>query len=416
MLRYEPNAKKGYIIPYDVNMDEIFTKTDTIMTAIENGLNKQNTKRYILNLSPAVLAHKHREYILSVLVRPLFGQDLDVELVISHPGKWRQDVHDEVQLLQKVHEARIMSMLPSNKAFPMQMYRELKHMFSKCHGVTVRLIGNSALKKMGMNLILSIGESSVNKPCLVLVERKPKHTKKTVCICGKGVTFDAGGLAIKPAFDMYDMKFDKIGAVYGAYALRTLVDDPSLKGHGLIGVFPFADNVISESAVHPGDVIKSYSGKTVEITNPDAEGRLLLADALSYSARYKPDLIIDMATLTGAAEIVNCWQTAYYFASDQKLSKLVYDVGEATGERMNPMPQWTEYAKLLKSKVADLQSASINYNCDAFTAMLFLHEFVPKNTDWVHFDLSGAFADHVPTGKGIRCVVELVKRYVQRQN
>jgi leucyl aminopeptidase len=416
MLVYDLKVTSGArVISYEITKDNIYLQETQLTAATASIIDAPDSKLFLLPLTKAVISHPLRQYILYCLTKPLFGADLDVRITITHDGAFRKDIQADVDILNKVHEARIISMLPSNQATPLQMFKEFKHIFSSCPDVRVRLITAKAMRKLGLNLMLAIGDSSSNKPCFVIVERRFRKPSKTVCICGKGVTFDAGGLSIKPIGHMVDMKFDKIGAVYGAYALRALVEDQTMKSTSLIGLFPFADNVISDRAVHPGDVVTSFSGKTVEITDPDAEGRLLLADALSYAeAKYKPDLIVDMATLTGNAAGVNCFQTAYYYASTPALSKLVYTAGETTGERMNPMPQWTEYSKVLKSKVADIQSVSYTHNCDAYMAMLFMREFVSLKTDWIHLDLTSAYKDHEPTGKGVRAAIEIIKNYVKR--
>lgn len=389
---------------------------DDSFSAFESIYRQTNYSRFIVNLDSHVLNTKDIGYTIFKIIQPFFAfKDRTVSLVITHDGKKLQQIADAVHTMHKVQEARLLSMLPPNIGYPMRMAREIQSIFYKCKGVRVKVLNAEALKRMGMNLILSVGGSAVNKPCVVIVERPGSKNKqsKTVCIAGKGITFDSGGLALKPLSGMVDMKYDKIGAVYGVYALRELVDDVNLNGHTLVGVFPFAENVVSGSSTRPGDVVKSYSGKTVEIVNPDAEGRLILADALSFACdTYKPDIIIDIATLTGNAGAVNCFQTAYYYASNAKVRELVYNVGDETRELMNPMPPWMEYAYQLKSTVADIKNANLDLKCESFIATLFLWSFVPSDTTWVHFDLSNAVVKGIPTGKGIIAVVTMLKKYL----
>jgi leucyl aminopeptidase len=251
---------------------------------------------------------------------------------------------------------------------------------------------------------------------VTVVRRGTKRTGKVIAVVGKGITFDTGGLALKSASSMMKMKYDKIGAVYAAYAAFELMKDPTLSGHTIVGVFPLAENAVSQYATRPGDVVKSYLGKTVEIVDPDAEGRLVLADAFGHLHKFQPDVLLDVATLTGHAETIHCDHAGYFYASNEKWKHEIEQLSYDLGERMIPMPTWTGYDDLLKSKVADLVNVPYK-KCasSSFTATMFLKEFIPSNCDWLHIDLAHEIEDLVPTGYGIATLVDAAKAWLRNQ-
>jgi len=357
------------------------------------------------------------EFTLASCIRSLLSNIYKAknEIIITHDGKENAAVKNIISMIEKVQAARMMSMLPANLATPELIAKRLQGMFKKIQGVKTAVLGKTYLEKHKFGLILAVNAGSNNKPCILTVERQVNPKNPTVCIIGKGITFDSGGLAIKPIRSMKDMKFDKIGAVCGAMALMHLIELPALKHVNLVGVFPFAENVISSGAVKPGDVIRSFSGKTVEITNPDAEGRLVLADAFAYSARYKPDIVIDIATLTGHAEYINCWHNGYYFAQPESMKHLFEKRTNDIGERMIPMPTWSEYREVLQSTVADLLNDS-DICDDSFTAALFLKEFLPAEcAKWLHIDLSHEKKNRIPLGNGIRSIIDIVTNMYKKK-
>lgn len=391
------------------NLTNIYKVDAIIASNIGSIIQSTQKDNYVIHLSKPIIHHKMMSYLLFCITQVFIPYDTNKQVIITHTGKENENIKNDILLMNKVLEARTMAMLPPNIGTPEKMASEVEHIFRNISDVKVKVLDEKQMKKQGMNLILAVGDGSKNKPRLVIVERKVKKPTKTICMLGKGITFDSGGLAIKSFRYMKDMKFDKIGAVYSIYALHELLTCKETDNKNIIGIFPFADNLISEKAVVPSSIIKSYCGKTVEVVNPDAEGRLILADALSYSAKYKPDMVIDMATLTGNAETVNCFQTAYFYCNNESLKHKIEEIGEKLGERMNPMPIWNEYSYLLKSNVADLRNDVNGNNCDAFMAALFLNEFIPKDCNWIHFDLTTKINNGIPDGKGIRSLIEIVK-------
>lgn len=395
------------------------TKCEQKLLAIHEVWRQLKIQNIIVHISDSLLQEDNTlEHILSSIVRTLFYniyKDHSTITVTHNGAVKKQFVEKCIGVISKVQMARKLAMIPANKATPLYMATYFKKLFNK--KAKCKILKSDYLNKHGFGLIQAVGQGAANPPCMLVIERLVNKQNPTICIVGKGITFDSGGLSLKPYNSIINMKFDKIGAVNGSLALLELVELKELKNINLIGLFPFAENAVSDTAIHPGDVVTSYSGKTVEILNPDAEGRLILADALSYSHKYKPDLIIDIATLTGHATRINCWHYGYYFATPEPLKinfeKLTNDIGE----RMLPMPTWTEYREVLESPVADLVNTP-NGNCgDSFVAALFLREFIPKDTDWLHIDLTHEYNSKtsIPRGNGIRSIIHVVEEYIAKK-
>lgn len=370
-------------------------------------------KRFVIQV-PHNIPKENLEHILASVMVVLSNNEYKnpVKIVVTHPGnKKNPGIEHTIALLKRVQFARTISMFPGNLGTPKNMAKILQKEFS----CKTKILTHTYLYKHGFNLIRAVGESAKNPPCMLVVESIVKESYPTVCILGKGITFDSGGLALKTGSSINFMKYDKLGAVHGAMALAYLVEN--CKGVNFVGVFPFAENAVSDRAVRPGDVIKSFSGKTVEITDPDAEGRLILADALAYSKKYKPDLIVDIATLTGHAEVINCWHSGYYYALPGENKLIFEEVSEKIGERMLPMPTWSDYSDILKSSVADLVNLPNNGCADSFVAALFLKEFLPEETEWLHIDLAHEYNRNtsLPKGNGMRSIVAFVNAWKDKK-
>lgn len=358
----------------------------------------------------------HLQFILAHVVNNIFKNiyKSKTKVIIYHNGKnTKSHVNDIISIITNVQEARKLSMLPGNMAKPVSIANKLQKLFKGIPKVNTTILNKNYLQKNNFGLLLAVNQASASKPCMLVVERKVNSKYPTVCILGKGITFDSGGLSIKSIRGMQTMKYDKTGAIDGALSLLHMVKTKSFNKINLIGIFPFAENVISSNAVLPGDVITSLSGKTVEITDPDAEGRLILADALAYSKKYKPDFIIDVATLTGHSDSINCWHNGYYFTNSSKIKTLFEERTDKIGERMLPMPYWPEHSSVLNSPVADLVNSPSKCS-DAFTAALFLKEFVPEKSTWLHVDLAHTDTNEIANGNGIRSIIDIVIQYFQK--
>ena len=255
-----------------------------------------------------------------------------------------------------------------------------------------------------------------SKPRMVILEHNPKGSKKAVVLVGKGVTFDSGGINLKSSAGLTEMKLDMSGA---ASVAATLITAAELKSKlRVVGILPIVENMVSGNASRPGDIIKTYDGKTVEIGNTDAEGRLILIDAISYGIKkYKPRTLIDMATLTGACIVALGEKIAGTFSFDDKLAEDIILSGQKTHERCWRLPMPEEYKELLKSDFADLNNMSSTHYGGAITAALFLSEFV-KDTRWAHIDIAGpayakkesAYCGAGGTGFGVRLLCDLLDK------
>ena len=253
----------------------------------------------------------------------------------------------------------------------------------------ISVLDEKAMAKEGLGLVLSVGQSSAHPPRFMVVEMMSNEAYPTVCLVGKGVTFDAGGLRIKSAPGMADMKSDKSGAAVVVSILCHLAR-VGIKLN-VIGLMPMVENVINGHATKPGDIVNAHNGSNVEIMDPDAEGRLIIADAMSYSTRYRPDYVFDFATLTSFASTICCDLSAVYYTTNDELSQLIYNLGESLGERVWRHPPWPEYKMHTVSPIADTRNAI--FECTrggSFMAAMFISNFVPKDVAdrWVHFDIS----------------------------
>jgi leucyl aminopeptidase len=275
---------------------------------------------------------------------------------------------------------------PANDKRPEQFARSIVKTAKK-EKLKTTVLDAKMLKQKNFGAILAVAAGSQSKPSLVLLEYLPEKTKKTVALVGKGVTFDTGGINLKPTGAIETMKQDMSGA---AAVAATLVTASRLKlPINIVGAIPVVENMPSGTAIRPGDIIKSYAGQTVEIGNTDAEGRLILIDAMAYVIeKYSPLALIDLATLTGACAVALGEKIAGLFSKDERLRDTIVASGNRTFERCWPMPLPEDYKPLLKSEFADINNISSSRYGGAVTAALFLSEFV-GDTPWAHLDIAG---------------------------
>jgi leucyl aminopeptidase len=256
-------------------------------------------------------------------------------------------------------------------------------------GLSVKVLGPAELERAGMRLLLGVGAGSSRSPRLVHLIWKPRRgkagAKKPLVLVGKGITFDSGGLSLKPAASMEDMKSDMAGAAAVLAAMQAIAALGA--EHEVHGILALAENMPSGTAIRPGDVIQSAAGKTVEVVNTDAEGRLVLADALHYATELGAGAIIDVATLTGSCVVALGHTTAGLFANDDSLAERVLASARASGESFWRLPLIDEQRRELKSEVADLKNSGAREG-SAITAAIFLSEFV-GGIPWVHLDIAG---------------------------
>ena len=417
------SEKKKHVHYYNIHSKELYKSLKKIGKQFDSTLDLYETPHFVIELSSGLIEHHDKTVIQHIIWKFLkhflpWEHKENCTIIITHASNKSIDViADFVVQADKIRDARILAMAPANLAYPSIMCDHFKKLFSAIPHTRVNVINYAQLKKQKFGLILAVGESAENKPEMLVIERRARGSnknRKTICLVGKGITFYTGGLSIKSNRSMVDMKYDKIGAIYSSYALAHLLENPKYNHIHFIGIFPFAENAVSGKAIHPGDVVTSYLGKTVEITDPDAEGRLILADAFAYSRKFNPDLIIDIATLTGHAEDINCWHHGYYYAVPAPLKEAVEKISYDIGEPMLPMPTWDFHDDVLESEVADFANDPMDCS-DAYTATLFMKQFVPPKAEWFHIDLTHEFDGHVPHGNGIRTVISIVEWWLSNK-
>jgi leucyl aminopeptidase len=304
---------------------------------------------------------------------------------------------------------------PSNEKTPEKLARSMVNLARKA-GLKIQVLKEGQLKQQKFGALLSVSAGSQSKPSLLILEHKPKGAKKTIALIGKGVTFDSGGLNIKTGGSMSDMKSDMSGA---AAVAATMIAMAGLKTKfNVVGAIPLVENMPSGRAARPGDIVRSYAGKTIEIGNTDAEGRLILIDAMAYVVKkYKPQTMIDLATLTGACVVALGEKIAAVFSNDDELAASLVKSGEKTHERCWHMPLPDDYKELLKSDFADTSNISSTRWGGAITAALFLSEFA-GDTKWAHIDIAGpayskkggAYCGPGGTGFGVRLLCDFIAK------
>jgi leucyl aminopeptidase len=306
--------------------------------------------------------------------------------------------------------ARGLQVLPGNVATPTYIANQARELAQR-HGFEVTVLDKASIVREKMGALLSVAQGSAEEPRFIALEYKGSDAAPVVLV-GKGVTFDSGGISIKPAQNMEDMKYDMSGAaaVLGTFeALGRLKP----KVH-VVGLIPSTENMPSGTAVKPGDVVTSHLGKTIEVINTDAEGRLILCDALSYARRYQPAAVVDIATLTGAMVVALGHTATGVMGDDEKLIEELRAAGDKAGERIWPLPLWEDYRDLMKSDIADVKNSG-GRPAGSISAGWFLKEFV-DGFPWAHLDIAGtAYTERDeptrvkgPTGMGVRLFTEFL--------
>ncbi len=291
----------------------------------------------------------------------------------------------------------------------------------KKDGLKVTVYDTKKLKKLGMNALLGVGQGSIRGSYLVTIEwNGAKSKSKPLAFVGKGVCFDTGGISLKPAKFMEDMTYDMAGSAVVVGLMKTLaLRKAKINAVGVVGL---VENMPGGNAQRPGDIVRSYSGKTIEVLNTDAEGRLVLADALTFTEKkYKPNFIIDLATLTGAIIVSLGSEYAGLFSNNDKLSKQLFNSGEKVDEKVWRMPLHKNYDKLMNSKNADMQNINYVGGAGSTTAAQFLQRFILNKTPWAHLDIAGmAFSKYGgalnsggATGYGVRLLNQLIEDYYE---
>ncbi|MGB7583142.1 MAG: leucyl aminopeptidase [Sedimentisphaerales bacterium] len=292
--------------------------------------------------------------------------------------------------------ARTLANRPGNVINPLSLATEAKKLARNTKGLSCTVLDEKKLAKLGMGGILAVGSGSKTPPRLIVVKYAPKGKAgklPTVAFVGKAITFDSGGISIKPAQNMEQMKLDKTGGIAVLAAAKAAAE---LKlPVNLMAIVPSAENMPSGTSYRPGDIVTTYSGKTVEIQNTDAEGRMILCDALHYAVKQNCDVIIDVATLTGACVVALGTFMAGLMGNDEQLNKDIDEAAKTSGEKVWQLPCGDEYAEEMKSKIADLKNSGGRWG-GACTAAAFLRQFV-GDKKWAHLDIAGVDCFEKPT-------------------
>ncbi len=342
---------------------------------------------------------KNNKAIDNIVILLKSSRELDNKL------KWTKTVTSSVGF------ARDLINTPSNDMTPTHLAKAALALKRK--NLSVKILGRRDAERLGMGAYLSVAKGSKEPPKFIVLEYKGAKNKQPLVLIGKSITFDSGGISLKPAEGMEKMKYDMaggaavLGIIRAASELRLPVN--------LIGILPATENLPGGSATRPGDIVKAITGKTVEIINTDAEGRLILADAIGYAKRFKPCAIIDIATLTGACSIALGNEAIAMMGNERELMDKIKKSADNTYERVWEMPLYDEYKEYLKSDVADIKNTG-GKNGSLVTAAYFLNEFAEK-TPWVHLDIAGtAWVEkdkpYIPKGAsgiGVRLILDFIK-------
>ncbi|HWB20604.1 MAG TPA: leucyl aminopeptidase family protein [Phycisphaerales bacterium] len=327
-----------------------------------------------------------------------------------------------LELADHVNYARKIAATPPNVCTPMWLAGEMRKMAREV-GLKCSVIDYAQAKKLGMGGIVSVGMGSAAKPCLIVLEHKPRTISKrargeTLALVGKSITYDTGGYSLKVNNGMKGMKYDKCGGMAVIGAMRAIAA-MKLPMH-VVGLLPAAENMVSDDSYRPDDIIQMYNGVSVEVTNTDAEGRLVLADARAYACKdLRATAMVDLATLTGGIVVALGHFCSGVFCNDEKLLRRVEEASTQTGEKIWRMPLWPEHRDFMRSQHADLLNSNPSRNAHPVQGAAFLSYFVDEKLPWAHIDIAGVgnvdrdtdLCVQGPTGYGVRMLVEMVQNW-----
>jgi leucyl aminopeptidase len=382
-----------------------------------SGADRTGTGNLTLALTEGILlaSYRYDKYLTESRKKPTLAS---VSLITDGAKELREKAktaHMAEIVCAGTYLARDLANAPPNEIYP-ETLAGVAVRTGKKHGFRVKVLTEQKIRSLGMGGLLAVSSGSRRPPRFIIMEHDRGRGKRpTVVLVGKGVTFDAGGISIKPAQGMSEMKMDMSGAaaVIGAMSVASRLKLPLR----LIGLVPSTENLLGGSAMKPGDILTHLNGKTSEVDNTDAEGRLILADALSYAERYKPDLVVDLATLTGACVVALGHAASGMMGTDQTMMDRMRESGDRTYERVWQLPLFEEYEKQIKSDVADVKNVGGRW-AGAITAALFLKKFI-GDYKWIHIDIAGPAileepGDYAPkggSGIGVRLLIDFLKHW-----
>ena len=399
---YSQNTSKNH---FKKTIIGSFIYDNSIKYSISNVVINTKLKK---NLDPIVHGFLQKDFIYSIYKKNSILTKYKTNFKLS------QNYHS---LLKSINFLKELVTEPSNVIYPNSFSKRTQSQVNK-KTVNISTLNKKKLTKIGMNCLLAVSQGSKREP--VVMEFKKKNSKKNVDILfvGKGVCFDSGGISIKPSGGMEDMKWDMAGAAVTVSIIKYLSEIKT--NFSFAGIVGLVENMPSGSAYKPGDIIKSYKGINVEVLNTDAEGRLVLADIITYGCeKYKPKIVIDFATLTGAIMVALGQHYAGLFSNDDKLADTLYQSGQDTNEKVWRMPLHDDFDKELNSPFVDLKNIGAGRYGGSVTAAQFLQRFVPEDTKWAHLDIAGTTWKNAgdimnnkgSTGFGLTLIADFISKY-----
>lgn len=340
----------------------------------------------------------------------------EIKIIADKPEKLKKYLQEGIFIGEEVNNCRVLVNTPGSIMTPKKLAEEAKKS-AKNLKIKIKILGPKEMAKLKMGGILGVSSGSDEEPRMIIMEYGPAG-KKPLVLVGKGLTFDSGGLQIKPDTYMMEMHMDMSGGAAVIHAIRLIA---RLKlPIRVIGIIPAAENMPSGSSYRPGDLLKTITGKTIEVLHTDAEGRIILADALGYAQKYKPSLIVDVATLAGAAVVALGQKMSAVFSNKNDLLKLGENIGEISGDYTWPMPLWEEYDEDIKGTFGDIANSSKTRYGGAITAAAFLKQFV-GDYPWIHLDIAptmttidGQFLAKGASGAGVRFLLGIAKSFINK--
>jgi leucyl aminopeptidase len=430
------NGRKNLIIGIDKKENINLRKLIILFRQIVSLAKSNGIKKFVLNFSDfrfskLKIIDKHIAEIMAVNLEmanfefvkykniPKDGWNF-IERVIVAAGGNVSDIKEGIEAGQKigsaVNDCRVLVNTPGGDMTPSVLAEEARKAVGGT-SIKLKVLDEKDIEKLGMGGIIGVSKGSVEKPRFIILEYKNNGNEKPIVLVGKGVTFDSGGLVSKTADGLSEMHMDMSGA---AAVIQTVVLAAKLGiKKNVVGLIPAAENMPSGSSYRPGDILRSMSGKTIEVLNTDAEGRIILADALTYADKYKPRLVVDVASLTGASIVALGQKASAIFTKDEGLEKLTRELGEESGDYVWPMPLWDEYEDDIRGNFGDVANLGKTRYGGAITGAIFLYQFVKDfNYPWMHIDMApklsateGDLLAKGAAGAPVRLLIKLLERF-----
>ncbi len=438
MIIFDKSALKLKFSKYLYNDNEIFKYHISIVdskikllivknTILKSPFNKKIIGSFIYDISNKYSATRidvscSDKIILENIVLGFSQKDFKYSIYKKSSNKSNFETNYKLSaknsyMLKSINFLKELVSEPSNILYPDTFVVRAKKNINHSN-VDIKILKKDKIKKIGLNCLLAVSQGSAREPRVMEFSKKNQKKNVDILFVGKGVCFDSGGISIKPSAGMEDMKWDMGGAAVTASIIKYLSNIKT--NFSYAGIVGLVENMPSSTAYKPGDIVKSYKGINVEVLNTDAEGRLVLADIITYGCEvYKPKVVIDFATLTGAIVVALGQHYAGLFSNDDKLSQTLYESGIATNEKVWRMPLHNDYDKELNSPFVDLKNIGAGRYGGATTAAQFLQRFVPKNTKWAHIDIAGttwknsgdSMNNKGATGFGLTLITDFIDSY-----